>query len=177
MTKMQLQIFPRHVNNVLTLWAVVASSLATIGGAWIFESFGYLPCELCLKQRIAYYLAIPLAVLLIGVSQVKKPVVHGFTRFGMLALAFIFLGNAGLGTYHAGVEWGFWPGPAECTGAISSALTVNEFLKQLDTVKVVRCDDVALRIFGLSLAGWNVIISVFLFSLTFTSVKNSKMKL
>ena len=64
------------------------------------------------------------------------------------------------GAYHAGVEWGFWPGPTECTGALPRAATVEDFLKQLQTVKVVRCDSAALRILGLSLAGWNAVISV-----------------
>ena len=74
-------------------------------------------------------------------------------------LALIFAASVVLGAYHAGVEWGFWAGPTECTGALDRAASVSDFLKQLETVKVVRCDSAALRILGLSLAGWNAVIS------------------
>jgi disulfide bond formation protein DsbB len=77
-----------------------------------------------------------------------------------VALALIFVASAVFGAYHAGVEWGFWTGPTECTGALDRAASVSDFLKQLETVKAVRCDSAALRILGLSLAGWNAVISV-----------------
>ena len=54
---------------------------------------------------------------------------------------------------------GFWPGPKECTGPLDHARSVDDFLKQLQSVKVVRCDEVQIRIIGLSLANWNVLIS------------------
>jgi disulfide bond formation protein DsbB len=76
------------------------------------------------------------------------------------ALALLFLGSAGFGAYHAGVEWGFWPGPADCTGTLARAPSMADFMKQLQTIKVVRCDAVAIRILGLSLAGWNVVVSL-----------------
>ena len=68
--------------------------------------------------------------------------------------------NAGLGTYHAGVEWGFWKGPTECTGPVGNLGSAGSLLQRLDTVKVVRCDEVQWRFLGLSLAGYNVLISL-----------------
>ena len=81
------------------------------------------------------------------------------SRVAFSLLALIFAASAIFGAYHAGVEWGFWPGPTECTGALQRAASVTDFLKQLESVKVVRCDSAALRILGLSLAGWNAVIS------------------
>ena len=81
-------------------------------------------------------------------------------RAALWHLALIFAASAIFGAYHAGVEWGFWPGPTECTGLLDRARSGNDFLKQLQSVKVTRCDAPALRILGLSLAGWNALISV-----------------
>ena len=79
---------------------------------------------------------------------------------GLVVLALIVLANAGLGTYHAGVEWGFWQGPTECTGPIGNFGSAASMLDRLDTVKVVRCDEVQWRFIGLSLAAYNVLISL-----------------
>ena len=135
---------------------VLAAAFATIAGAWIFEWAGYLPCDLCLKQRWAYYAGVPLAavVALVAGAGARTP-----AAIGLVLLALVFAGSAVFGVYHAGVEWGFWPGPQDCTGALTKPPSIQDFLKQLETVKVVRCDAVAIRIFGLSLAGWNAVIS------------------
>ena len=79
---------------------------------------------------------------------------------GLLVLALAALGNAGLGAYHAGVEWGFWKGPTDCTGPVGNLGSAGSLLERLDTVKVVRCDEVQWRFLGLSLAGYNVLISL-----------------
>jgi disulfide bond formation protein DsbB len=132
---------------------------ATIIGAWIFQyGFGILPCPLCLEQRIAYYFAIPLAVLLaIGASVgASRKVLIG----GLVVIAAGMLWNAGLGAYHAGVEWGFWQGPQDCSGPINDLGTAGGLLKQLESVQIVRCDEVQWRFLGLSLAGYNVLISL-----------------
>jgi disulfide bond formation protein DsbB len=80
-------------------------------------------------------------------------------RAAFVALALIFAASAVFGAYHAGVEWGFWPGPNECTGLLDRAASTDDFLKQLQSVKIARCDAPALRILGLSLADWNALIS------------------
>ena len=135
---------------------VFALALATIVGAWIFEKAGYAPCDLCLKQRWAYYAGVPLAALAMLAAWGGM---RAATRAGLVLLALVFVASALFGGYHAGVEWGFWQGPQGCTGALNQAGNINDFLKQLESVKVVRCDVVALRILGLSLAGWNAVIS------------------
>jgi disulfide bond formation protein DsbB len=79
---------------------------------------------------------------------------------GLVLIALAALGNAGLGVYHSGVEWGFWQGPTECTGPVGSFGSAGSLLEQLDKVKVVRCDEVQYRFLGLSLASYNVLISL-----------------
>jgi disulfide bond formation protein DsbB len=136
--------------------AILAIAAASIAGAFLFQALGYQPCELCLKERIPYYAGILVAGFALIFAARGTRVLSRVT-FSILAL--IFGVSAIFGAYHAGVEWGFWPGPTECTGALQRAASVTDFLKQLETVKVVRCDSAALRILGLSLAGWNAVIS------------------
>jgi disulfide bond formation protein DsbB len=138
-------------------FVVALLAAATISGAWAFEWFGYAPCELCLQQRYAYYLGVPLAALAAGAIAAK------WRRSGALGLALVaamFLANAIFGGWHAGVEWGFWAGPTGCSGAFTKALDASDFMRQLETTKLVRCDEVAIRILGLSLAGWNALVSL-----------------
>jgi disulfide bond formation protein DsbB len=137
--------------NALLVLAAVA--FATIAGAWIFEYFGYAPCELCLKQRWAYYTGVPLALVLF-LASASNP---GWARNGLYVLAALWIASAIFGTYHAGVEWKWWAGPSTCTG--NGGLTGG--LPDLSK-PVVMCDQPSLRIFGLSLAGWNAIISLVL---------------
>jgi disulfide bond formation protein DsbB len=138
---------------------VLVVAFVTIAGAWIFQFAGYLPCELCLKQRWAYYVGVPFAALVAGSAWRGPP---GTARFGLLILALLFAASAVFGAYHAGVEWGFWPGPTDCTGDLQKAGSMQDFMNQLKTTQVVRCDAVAIRILGLSLAGWNAVISLFM---------------
>jgi len=85
----------------------------------------------------------------------------------------LIIGSMIFGVYHAGVEWGFWPGPSGCTGALAKADSMQDFLKQLETTKVVRCDAVAIRILGLSLACWNAVISAAMAALAFLGARKA----
>jgi len=154
-----MPILPRLLQDITPLRAaagVLLVAFATIAGAWVFEWAGYAPCELCLMQRWAYYAGVPLAAL-VAIIAARGP--RGLAGAGLALLGLIFLGGMIFGAYHAGVEWGFWPGPTGCTGALTKADSMQDFLKQLETTKVVRCDAVAIRILGLSLAGWNAVMS------------------
>jgi disulfide bond formation protein DsbB len=143
-----------------TLLAVFAITLAVILGAWIFEYAGYAPCELCLKQRFAYYAVIPLSLLFSFMDA-------RFQRGALYAVGFIMLGSMIFGIYHSGVEWKWWQGPTTCTGG---AMTGG--LPDL-TKKAVMCDQAAIRIIGLSLAGWNAIISAAVSYLAFARAYGS----
>jgi disulfide bond formation protein DsbB len=139
------------------LW-IAAASIAILAAVWIFQAVGYAPCELCLTQRYAFYAAIPLALLTALISRSA----HGLARAGFGLLVVAFAANAALAAYHAGVEYHWWPGPTACTGGLTGSLNVNDLVNSLNSVKVVRCDELQLRIAGLSLAGWNVVASAVL---------------
>ena len=136
---------------------IAAASVAILAAVWILQSFGYAPCELCLTQRYAFYAAVPLALL----TALASRSANGLARAGFAILALVFAANAVLAAYHAGVEYHWWQGPTACTGS-GGSLDVNDLVKALDSVKVVRCDEVQLRIAGLSLACWNVAASAVL---------------
>ena len=139
--------------------AITVVSAATLAGAWFFQLvLDIRPCPLCLEQRYAYYLAIPLGVLVALAAARDAP--RGVLVAGLALLAAAALGNAVLGAYHAGVEWKFWQGPTDCTGPIGNLGSAGDLLERLDTVKVIRCDEVQWRFLGLSLAGYNVLISL-----------------
>jgi disulfide bond formation protein DsbB len=147
-----------HASRAAGLVLLIAA--ATIAGAWIFQAFGIAPCELCLSERIPYYVGIPVAAATL-IAALRKSKALMLTGFILLFLIFAF--SAGFGIYHAGVEWHFWEGPTACTGStMTKATSMQDFMNQLRTVKVVRCDAVAIRIMGLSLAGWNALISAVL---------------
>lgn len=143
---------------------VAAVALATVLGALFIEHvLGVKPCELCLKQRIPYYAGIPLAAVVAIAAAQGRGGLRPAAGFCLVAL--VFAVGAVMGGYHAGVEWGLWAGPGDCTGAIAKPAAMTDFLKQLETVKVVRCDEVAMRILGLSLAAWNAAIATALAAL------------
>jgi disulfide bond formation protein DsbB len=135
---------------------------ATVGGALAFEHIGgYIPCALCLMQRTPYYWGIPIGILAIVTSVVKLPV--WLTRSLLVIIGMLMLAGAGLGVYHAGVEWHFWEGPATCATSASGVSTnVGDLLGDLDSKHAPSCTDAALRVLGLSFAGWNVIASLIL---------------
>jgi disulfide bond formation protein DsbB len=85
---------------------------------------------------------------------------RGVVLAGLAILALAAAGNAVLGGYHAGVEWRFWPGPTECTGPIVNFGKAGSLFDNLDKVRVIRCDEVQFRFLGISLAGYNVLISL-----------------
>ena len=143
--------------------AVTLVAAATIAGAWFFQLvLEILPCPLCLEQRYAYYLAVPLGLLVAFAASREAP--RPVLLAGLALLALAALANAGLGTYHAGVEWKFWQGPTDCTGPVGNLGSAGNLLERLDTVKVIRCDEVQWRFLGLSLAGYNVLISLLMAS-------------
>jgi disulfide bond formation protein DsbB len=144
--------------------AIAAVAAATLAGAWFMQLvMDIQPCELCLAQRYAYYLAIPLAALVaIGAA---KDAPRALLVGGLVLLGTAALGNAGLGGYHAGVEWGFWQGPTACTGPVGNLGSAGGLFDRLDQVKVVRCDEVQFRFLGVSLAGYNVLISLLMAAL------------
>jgi disulfide bond formation protein DsbB len=157
------------LNPRTILVAILVAAAATIGGALVFEhGFGLRPCKLCLQQRNPYYLGMAAAAF--GLILPER-----WQRLVLLALALIFVVSAGMGVYHAGVEWGLWLGPNDCGRAPApQAGGMGDFLNQLQNTRVVSCTEAAWRFAGLSLAGWNVVISLLLAGLALLSALRSR---
>ncbi len=139
--------------------AIAAIGLAAILGAYFFQYvLGLPPCPLCLEQRYAYYVSIPLAAMvMLGVTVGSSHKVM-LLAFGAIAAAMLW--NAGLGAYHSGVEWHWWEGPKDCSGPVSNFGPAGSLIDTIQNTRVVRCDEAAWRFLGLSLAGYNVLISL-----------------
>lgn len=152
-------------SSAFILRSDAAAAIIAVGGGLAIMSVyffqyvvGLAPCPLCLEQRIPYYLAIPVAVVVALIATKGAPV--GLVRLGFALLVVILLVGAGLGVYHAGIEWKFWLGPTECTGELKSLGGGMDLMKQIQATSVVRCDEAAWRFLGISLAGYNVLASL-----------------
>ena len=130
---------------------------ATVGGALAFEHVGgYIPCALCLEQRTPYYIGVPLLLAAAVLSWLGQ---RGLALMLVVAVGAMMVYAAYLGVFHAGVEWGFWPGPTDCgvtTQGVGSMAT-GDLLGSLDAVRPPSCDKAALRVLGLSFAGWQAV--------------------
>ncbi len=138
----------------LAAGAAFLLGLAAILLALASQVFGGLtPCELCLEQRMPYYYGLPLlAVVLVLWNRLPLPVWY----VAMLMVAALFVWGTWLGVFHAGVEWGFWPGPTACTGVGESM----DFSALNNLTPVIGCDVVQFRFLGISLAGYNALVSL-----------------
>jgi disulfide bond formation protein DsbB len=153
--------------------AVFVLGSATILGAWYFQLVVKLPpCPLCLEERIPYYTVIPLSFLTLVAALLHAP--RQLIAIGFLAIVAAMLCSAALGAYHAGVEWRFWPGPTDCSGPMTDFTKQGSLLGQLQSVQVVRCDEAAWRLFGISLAGYNAIVSLILAAIAVFGLRADK---
>ena len=132
-------------------------ALAVLAAAFYFEYVKDLaPCALCLWQRWPYYAVLTLCFAALFLFSER---IYFWTLFFS---GVIFLGSAVLAGYHAGVEWGFWQGPSQCAGGQALPANMGELMAQLERAQPASCADAAWRLFGLSFAGYNVIISLLL---------------
>jgi disulfide bond formation protein DsbB len=140
--------------------AVFILSVLVIGGALFFEFvIGLVPCELCLLQRWPWYAAIVLSGLMLAL---RRP---GLDRPAALIFALLFLVSTGFAVYHVGVEQHVFAGPTACTAPSLAGKSAAELLKLLQATPVVRCDEPQWELFGVSLAGWNLVASLLLLAL------------
>ena len=144
--------------------AILAILFIATASAWAFQILGgYAPCPLCLQQRWPYYATIPIAFLLLWANGGRV------LRAGLLLIALIMLAGALLAVYHAGIEWRWWHGPQACSGGAGLTGT----LPDLSNLRVVLCDKAALRILGLSLAGWNALISLLIAGIALATARRA----
>ena len=147
-------------------WIVLAASVATLGGAYFFQyALGYAPCHLCLQERIPYVFAIGAALVAGVLAREANLGILPVIFIGLCAAAFA-VGTV-LSAYHAGVEYKWWQGPSSCTGGGLVANSLEALQTELQTGKhLPQCDSAAWTLFGISLAGFNFLISLALFILS-----------
>ncbi|WP_109464707.1 disulfide bond formation protein B [Albibacillus kandeliae] len=130
-----------------------AGSAAMLLGAFAFQYIGGLaPCHLCLLQRWPHAAAILIGLLALVFPGAALPLL------GALAA----LTTAGIGAYHTGVERGWWEGPTTCTSSSVGGLSSDQLFDQIMNAPMIRCDEVAWSMMGLSMASWNMIASLVL---------------
>lgn len=128
---------------------------ALLGGALFSQYVGGLaPCEMCIWQRWPHGIAIALAAL--GFLTGPNLAGRAALRLGALTL----LIGAGIGAFHAGVELGYWEGPTSCSGGVPTGLSPAELMERLQNASLIRCDEVPWSFLGISMAGWNAILSL-----------------
>jgi disulfide bond formation protein DsbB len=148
-----LSIPPKLPPRTAALYVAIAAAvlLATV---FVMEyGFGIAPCNLCLLQRWPHGAVIPLAALAF-----LPAISNGGRCYLLLLCAAAFATTAGIGVYHVGVEQGIFEGPTACSGGITGD-SIEELRRKLMAAPVVKCDEVAWSLFGISLAGYNVIAS------------------
>jgi disulfide bond formation protein DsbB len=150
----------RMTRNQAILLAA-GGSLALLAGAFLFQALGYAPCKLCLWQRWPHAGAIALGLVALVLPGRIWP------ALGALAA----LTTAVLGLYHTGVERGWWLGPDTCTSGPIGGLSAEDLLAQIEAAPLVRCDEVAWQLAGLSMASWNAILSLVLVALWLVALR------
>lgn len=142
--------------------AGVGSALL-LGGAFVFQTLGYAPCPMCIWQRYPHAVAIGLSVLALLLPGRLLPAA------GAVAAAV----TGGIGVFHTGVERGWWEGPATCSSQPIGGLTPEELMEQIMTAPLVRCDEVAWQLAGLSMASWNALLSFVLVAVWVLAMRRS----
>ena len=140
-------------------WIALAASALMLGAAHYFERVeGLAPCLLCLKQREAYWVAgtFSLVAIVAGFTPWRRPLV----RLLCAAMALAFLYGMGLAIYHAGAEMKWWPGPQACASVRSGGAADIQAMLAGVRSKAPSCEDPVWWFLGLTMAGWNVIISL-----------------
>lgn len=139
---------------------VLAASVAVLGTALLSQYVGGLrPCVLCHYQRVPYILTIALSGLALAPFLAGRPQ-PTMARWALAACAAVFLVGAGIAAYHVGVEQGWWAGTASCTGPDLNAMSIDQLREHLLKAPIVRCDEVAWSLFGISMAGYNLLTSL-----------------
>lgn len=162
----------RGILSPLALATGVATS--AIGGALILQHFGGLqPCLLCLEQRTPYYVAVPMLLIALTLRLVKTNIATALSLLLTCVSIVLFAWGIDMAGYHAGAEWGFWPGPQSCAQGPQFANQLDAYIAKLKATAVIDCTKPAMVFLGLSLAGWNVVALVSVIALLLWSAKRT----
>lgn len=150
----------QSIQTWLALFLAVGLA-ATVGTALGFEHIGgFMPCELCLTERIPYYIGAPLMLIAAFFSAKRFP---GFIIRILFIIVFLLMAyDCAISIYHTGAEYGFWPGPSACaSSSVRIVENANDLLNSLSGITPPACDRAAGYFLGLSFAGWNVVATFF----------------
>lgn len=137
-------------------WLATGGALAALCIAWIAQyGFGLAPCELCYWQRYGYWAAIAL-----GIFTIAMPARTSKRSLGLWLLGLAFLATAAVALFHVGVEQKWWQGLSTCTGQIGSGMTPEDLANAIENAPIVRCDEPAWTLFGISMAGYNLVYAL-----------------
>ena len=153
--------------NVILIIILSTLSLFLISAYIIEYGLGHKPCNLCLYQRIPYFISIGLILTILLIKKYKKT--------NLLILSLVSIAGACLAFYHVGIEQEIFQEFSGCTGNSLSITDKNELLKLLNS-EINSCKNVDFRIFGLSLATINFLLSFLIFILILKVIKNEKNK-
>jgi disulfide bond formation protein DsbB len=141
---------------VVTIPVLLALSVIVIADVFFFQYvMGLVPCEICYVERWPWYAA----VLITGGLLAFRP--PALLPWAPALLILLFLASVAIGVYHVGVEQHIFAGPDACTGPTLHGNSIEELTRQLRATPAVRCDEPQWTLFGVSLAGWNVVVSGF----------------
>lgn len=148
----------------LLLFLASASALALIMAYVSQYIFGLKPCILCLHQRKPFFIIIAISAIFLLIGKLKKQ-----QSLAILLVLIMLLINAGIATYHAGVEYKVFAGPDTCSSMENEPSDFETLKKMIESEPAVRCDQPSFVFLGLSMAGWNVIycLGLFIFSIFF----------
>lgn len=169
----------RDLYRLLTRWwtaFALLASLAMLGAAHAFERFGGLaPCNLCLRQREVYWAAVLVAATATAWHLASRAS-RGTPRIAAFMLFVIFAAGAVTAGFHAGGEWDWWALPATCAGggAVDPASVGALFDPASAPPRVVGCDEAAWVFLGISMAGWNALVSAALAVFSLIAAKRPK---
>ena len=155
-----------NISDAVVPWVTLGASVVLLGGAHAFEHWGgLLPCALCLTQRDAHWAAIILSLFLIFTQKQSVWAVNRMPLFALLAVAYLV--GTGIAAYHAGVEWKWWAGPATCSATGAGPVNVDDLLNALGQEAAgPACDEIPWSLFGISMAGYNALLSLGLAALS-----------
>lgn len=152
------------MTRVQLVFLAAAGSTALLLGAFAFQHLGGLPpCQMCIWQRYPHVVAALVGLIALRLNNAV------LMALGTLAAAT----TAGIGLFHVGVEQGWWQGPTACSAGPVGGMSADALLDQIMAAPLVRCDEIAWQMFGISMAGWNALLSMCLVALWLSALRRT----
>ena len=148
------------------LFAGIAAAVL-LGTAFTFQRFGYPPCELCWWQRYPYMAVVAVSLIAAAVKTLPQKLI-------LLLLSALFLTDAGIAGFHVGVEQRWWEGLEGCSGFVKYTDDINATLQAIMDAPLVKCDEIAWSLFGISMAGYNMLIALGMAAFCFKKTKHAE---